>query len=275
MRPWGLLRSEAISLLTALGVVLVASRVNRPRILVERAREAALEETIVEVELDTRTLRTTVESLAKRTRARLVIDAGLSHAIEEDRAMAEVGWSPGDAPVLQRFRDVRLGALLSRVADEWDGRIPLRWRMEGETVTLYAVEGQPALERRIYSSRKLTEDWQQWRALTLRKFPPPAPTRGGGGGGGGGLFGRGAVTDEQRLLHELFDVFRRHFDGHNRWEIPTVQIWGGWLLIEAPPETHVLFERFLAMMEQAASDGEGSRGDGGGGAGGERKGGAR
>src|SRR4051812_26921282 len=67
MRPWGMLRSAAISLLTALGVVLAASRVNPHRIPLERAREAALEEMIADVELDTRTLRTTVESLAKWT----------------------------------------------------------------------------------------------------------------------------------------------------------------------------------------------------------------
>src|SRR4051812_33664372 len=106
-RPWGLLRSGAVALLAALGVVLVAARVNPARVPVERVREAVLEETLAEVELDTRTLRTVVDSLAKRTRARFVIYPGLLQAIEADDLAA--GRSPEGTPVLQRFRDVRLG----------------------------------------------------------------------------------------------------------------------------------------------------------------------
>jgi hypothetical protein len=256
-RPWGLLRSGAIALLTALGVVLVASRVNRPRVPVERGREAVLEETLAEVELDTRTLRTTVDSLAKRTRARFVIEPGLSQAIEGEEAAA--GRSPDGAPVLQRFRDVRLGALLSRVADQWGSRMPLGWRVEGETITLYLVQAQTVVERRLYSLRKLTEDRRQWRALTKSWLPPPMPVprgggRGGRGGGGGGLFGSGSIqqTEEQLLMGELLSAFRRHFDQGDRWQTYTIQTWAGWMLIEAPPEMHEQFERFLAMIGESA-----------------------
>jgi hypothetical protein len=73
------------------------------------------------------------------------------------------------------------------------------------------------------------------------------------------LFGGGGHrSDEQLLLDELLPVFRAHFDPLEQWEMATFQIWASWVMIEAPPEMHEQFERFLAMTEAASVEG-GSR----------------
>jgi hypothetical protein len=254
-----------VSLATTLAVVAAASRVNRLHAPAEPIPEPALEEVIADVDLNTRTLRTVVRSLSTQThtRARLVVDERLSRAMEEDEAGA--GWLSTDPPVTQRFRDVRLGALLSRVADQWGSGMPLSWRVQGATITLHPLDASGPNERRVYSIQTLTRDWRRWQARTTAWRPPPEPPRyrgrGGGGGGGGGLFGGAPPTDQQRMLGELLETFRRHFDYDGRWQLETPWFWAGWLIVEGPPDMHEQLERFLAMLQSDAAGAGG--GDGG------------
>src|SRR4051812_44531044 len=95
----------------AVAVAYLASRVNRapPPPPPAAPYFSVLDEVIPEVDLDTRTVRTAIDSLSKRTRARIVIDPG----VDVPDANPDTATQPP-----QTFRDVRLGALLSRILDQ-------------------------------------------------------------------------------------------------------------------------------------------------------------
>jgi hypothetical protein len=277
------LRDVLVAAATAVVVAGAVSRVNRePAHWPAAPRHAAvLDEVIDDVELDVRTFRTAIDSLAARSRAAIRIDASLDGPLKFANADAQVE-SAGRARV-ERFRGVRLGNLLSRVLDQWGQRYDLHCRVEadGRTVTIYAPPEKEPVERRLYSTRGLTADWRAWRARTAEWRAPDPPQMplwywngglfpngilgvtangplppGEPGGGGGGLFGGGGrstildrfpKTDDEEAANDAFSALA----GGTGFRV--VRHEAGLVEVEATAAAHERIAGLLAMLSQGGS----------------------
>jgi hypothetical protein len=259
--PPRMLRKLLPSILVAALTALIASRINTPLVIPPAPPHSLLSEVIPEVDLDTRTFERAVNSLAKRTHARLVLDPTLAEALAKD-VERPGGPEPNRSAIIQHFKNIQLGSIIARLLDEWGDRLPAVYRIENNTIT-FSAPSLAVPETCIYNVRNLAADWRAWQTLAHSweppQPPPPPISTGGGaglfGGGGGGLFGNWRLNrqyerDDDELAFRLAAQIPGKVDSE---DFKIIAIWSGCIIIETTPKLHDEFKHLLVTLVQRQS----------------------
>jgi hypothetical protein len=251
------IRSAAWAIAISAAAVVVASRVNRTPLIPSPPRYAILDENIPEVDLDTRTFRKAVDSLAKNTRAKLVIDPGLLPLLYlQDTQAASIADQPKAS---KRVRNRSLKAILASLLDQWRDQLQVEYQVDSQTITFFDSNLPPRSRRRIYNLRHLASDWEEWHSLTQSWKPPPSPP----GPQRGGLFGGRFVTHPEKpeiqSAQELVELFRESVLGDRSARFYLIANWDGVVIVEAPIEFQIQFQKFLVAWTKSVSLAEGGK----------------
>ena len=174
-----LLRQASPSILIATLIAFLATRINPPLTIQPPPRRPLLTEIIPDIELDTRTFKRAIKSLAAKTHAKLKIDPSLAEALAKDQESAG-GANADQISLLQHFKNVELGSLLARLLDQWGDRLPVHYRIERNTIT-FSPHAPAAKEKRILQRPQphpglahLEKTRESWEPQNRPRLPAPA-----------------------------------------------------------------------------------------------------
>lgn len=234
------IRRAAWAIALSAALAFVASRVNRTPLIPSPSHYALLDENISDVELDTRTFATTINSLRKKTRADLVIDPALSASLAKDEE--QTPWPAETSYGRQHFHNVQLGTLIIRVLDEWADRFPVECRIEGNTVSFHPPDASRTAVTRIYDLRSVAADAVIWLKLAKSWEPPKKRVR----QYGGSVFGQSFATRTDEAAYRFSRLIAQE-------QFKVITIWSGWVVIEAPADLQEQFQRLLVTWSQRGS----------------------
>jgi hypothetical protein len=255
-RRKGNVRRKSIILYTALAILVAAlsSRVNQVPAIAPLQRPAILEEKIADAELDLRTFRTAVNSLAKYTRANLIIDSGLTPSLAaEEAGIDSIDKRPEN---IDRIHNSTLGAAVAHLLAAWREKLPLECHIEGDRITFFASGVSPVSVPRLYDLRAFKHDWATWHGLK-ESWKPPSVAHPDTGGLFGGNFPARRQNPDVQSAEELIDCFKRSLLAQRSEEFQTIVNWPGCVIVNAPPELHQQFRHFLAAWAESASSAQG------------------
>jgi hypothetical protein len=240
---WHITRRATVAVGSALLVVLIGSRVNRPgrvRLLEEPPHVA--DRVLTEVRLDTQSLQKVVDSINRAAPGAVKLDAaGLSNDQMETH-----NW-PEQPPL----RNVRIGKALMIGTQPWRGSDGIEWREVGGTIVVGAARSAatPA-EGRLYDVRDILNEAEAWSKPLRPLHPRPAQQR--------GLFSGGYSFDAEPLRADAIAEVIKETIGPRFWDTPTwtwkAEGWGGRVWVYASARGHRDVERLLALMRRGESE---------------------
>jgi hypothetical protein len=248
---WTTARRITVSVVTALAVVTVASRVNRPaRMRLSDQQTRVADQVLAEVRLEMGSLQQVVDSINRVAPGNVRLDT--SDLSDEDQQ--PINW-----PAPPALRNVRLGTALMVGTLPWrgyDGQV--EWREEGGAIVVGgAGTATTPAEGRLYDVRDMLDEAETWSKPLRPPHARPAQQR--------GLFGGGPDDIEPLQADDIANVIKEIVDPR-LWDDPasTWQAcgWGGWVFVNASARGHRDVQRLLAMLRRGDSQGFTQKGAG-------------